>query len=355
MRSTKEYHRALSILTKYPRATLAQLPTPIHRLQNFEKHLNGPELWIKRDDLTGLPGGGNKTRKLEFLVGDAKASGYDTLVSVGAIQSNHARQTAAAAAKTNMKCVLLYCNWTKDAGPYYRKNGNVLLSNLMGAQLFYDEEYRPIDDNGPMEKLKEYLEAEGHKPYMIPGGASEHKLGSLGYMACASEIVNQSRELDIDFDYIVHCTGSSSTQSGLLAGLAAMDEKNHVIGISDDNETENKKKRVLRLANNSLEMTGLSARVKPSDIEIHSFDPNPYGVAEPETFKAMQLFTRSEALLADPVYEGKAVRGLLELAKNGRFDKNSRILFIHLGGNPAVHAYANQYDPIELAKLPFEI
>lgn len=349
----KELQGELGKLSKYPCATLAQLPTPIHRLENFEKHLNGPELWIKRDDLTGLPGGGNKTRKLEFLVGDAISSDYDMLVTVGAIQSNHARQTAAAAAKTGMKCALLYNLWTKDAGPYYRRTGNVHISNIMGAELYIDETERPIEDDGPLDAFKEYLESQGHKPYMMPGGASEHPLGSLGYMACAAEIQRQNMEMGIEFDYIVHCSGSSSTQAGLVAGFAALEMKPLVIGVADDWETEIKKKRVLQLANDTLEMTGIEARVKPGDVEVHSFDKSPYGVTEPETFDAMYLFSRSEGLLVDPVYEGKAIRGLLELAKNGRFESDSKILFIHLGGNPAIHAYANQYKPIELKKISF--
>jgi 1-aminocyclopropane-1-carboxylate deaminase len=349
----KELPGELGKLSKYPCAPLAQLPTPIHPLENFTKHLNGPEAWIKRDDLTGLPGGGNKTRKLEFLVGDAVTSGYDMLVTVGAIRSNHARQTAAAAAKANMKCALLYNAWTEDAGPYYRKTGNVLISSIMGAQLYIDETVRPIEDDGPLEDFKEYLEAQGHKPYIMPGGASEHKLGSLGYMACAAEIHEQCKEVGVHFDYVVHCSGSSSTQAGLVAGFAALGEKTHVIGIADDYETEIKKERVLKLANDSLEMTEIEARVKPDDIEVHSFDKSPYGVTEPDTFDAMYLFSQSEGLLADPVYEGKAIRGLLELTKNGRFEKDSRILFIHLGGNPAIHAYANQYNPVELTKIPF--
>ena len=343
----------LEKLSKYPCAALAQLPTPIHRLENFEKHLNGPKLWIKRDDLTGLPGGGNKTRKLEFLVGDAISSGYDMLVTVGAIQSNHARQTAAAAAKTGMKCALLYNLWTKDAGPYYRKTGNVHISNIMGAELYIDETVRPIEDDGPLDEFIEYLESQGHKPYMMPGGASEHRLGSLGYMACAAEIQKQSMEMGVEFDYIVHCTGSSSTQAGLVAGLAALEMKTKVIGIADDWETEIKKKRVYQLAKDTLEMTGINAVVRQEDIEVYSFDKSPYGVTESKTFEAMYSFSRSEGLLADPVYEGKAVRGLLELADEGRFELGSRILFIHLGGNPAIHAYANQYKPIELNKVSF--
>ncbi len=349
----KELLGELNKLSKYPCFALAQLPTPIHPLENFSKHLNGQEIWIKRDDLTGLEGGGNKTRKLEFLVGDALKKGADMLFTVGAIQSNHTRQTAASAAKSNLKCALLHCAWTADAGPLYRKVGNILLSSMMGAELYYDPTIRPIEDQGPLDEMVEYLESQGHKPYLIPAGASEHKLGSFGYMACASEIVKQSREQGIHFDYVVHTTGSSSTQAGLVAGFVALGEKTRVIGISDDYETEIKKGRVLELANEALAEAGISCRVDASDIEIHAFDQSVYGVTEDATFEAMYLMSRTEGLVSDPVYEGKAIRGLMELSRNGRFEKGSKVLLMHIGGSPVVHAYANQYKPIELKKLPF--
>ena len=170
----------LARLEQLPRATLALLPTPIQSLENFAALLGGPELWMKRDDLTGLEGGGNKTRKLEFLVGNALSQGADMLVTVGAIQSNHTRQTAAAAAKAGLKCALLHCFWTRDAGPYYRSVGNVLLSHLMGADLYIQETERPIEDQGPLEQFMTHLRGQGHTPYLIPGGASEHRLGSMG-------------------------------------------------------------------------------------------------------------------------------------------------------------------------------
>ena len=278
-------------LEKRPRANLAQLPTPLHHLRNFSQQFDDQEIWIKRDDLTGLEGGGNKTRKLEYLVGDALESGHDMLVTIGAIQSNHTRQTAAAAAKCGLKCALLHFGWTEDAGPHYRTVGNILLSHTMGADLYVDETPRPIEDQGPLEEFCEYLRDLGHRPYLIPGGASEHRLGSFGYMKCAAEIVGQSKDLDLRFDYIVHCTGSSSTQSGLLAGLAALGEKIRVVGIADE-----------------------------------------------ETLNAIRLLAETEGIIADPVYEAKAVRGLLSIAKEGYFQSGSRILLMHLGGSPAIHA-----------------
>ena len=344
--------KLLLALDKVPRAALAQLPTPMHRLNNFGELLGRVELWVKRDDLTGLEGGGNKTRKLEFLVGDAIDSGADMLVTVGAIQSNHTRQTAAAAAKCKMKCALLHIGWTGDAGPMYRQVGNILLSSIMGAELFLDETEISIEDESPLSEFCDYLRKRGHLPYLIPPGASEHRLGSLGYMACAAEIVKQCMEQDVHFDYIVHCSGSSSTQAGLIAGFAAINENIHVIGVSDDHETRIKKERVTRLSNAALEELGMSVRISPTDVEVIAEDQRPYGVAEPETFDAIRLLARTEGLIADPVYEGKALRGLLALAKAGRFDTGSRILLLHLGGTPAVHAYANQFGSPDFSQFP---
>lgn len=341
----------LQSVLERPRAQLAQLPTPIHPLENFGKELNGPELWIKRDDLTGLAGGGNKTRKLEFLVGDAIESGADTLATIGAIQSNHTRQTAAAAAKSGLNCALIHCAWTKDAGPGYRQTGNILLSSMMGATLYLDDKERPIEDEGPLTEFVEHLAQNGQTPYLIPGGASDHRLGSLGYMVCAAEIVDQSNALGISFDYVVHCSGSGSTQSGLVAGFAALKEKTRVIGIADDDETEIKKARVLRLANDALLEVGLSTQVHSTDVEIVAADKSPYGVADEDTFRAIDRFAQTEGLVSDPVYEGKAIRGLLELDQQGRFEADSRVLLMHLGGTIGIHAYASQFGPINLSKF----
>ena len=339
-------------LSNWPTADLTLLPTPIHPLKNFGKLLDGQDLWIKRDDLTGLEGGGNKTRKLDFLVGDALAKGADMLVTVGAIQSNHTRQTAAAAAKANMKCALLHYGWTKDAGPNYRKVGNIFLSSMIGADLYLDETVRPIEDQGPLDEFVDYLRSQGHKPYLIQGGASDHELGTLGYLQCAQEIAEQTEQRGFQFDYIIHCTGSSSTQAGLVAGMAALGQKTRVIGISDDDETSIKRERVQKLANDTLCITGIEALVISDDIEIIAADKSHYGVSDESTLDAIKLFAKKEALIADPVYEGKAIRGLLELSKQGRFEKGAKILLMHLGGSPAIHAYTNHFDPVDLMPLP---
>jgi 1-aminocyclopropane-1-carboxylate deaminase len=337
-------------IAEQPRVSLAQLPTPLHPLQNYSRLL-GLDLWIKRDDLTGLVGGGNKTRKLEFLVGDALRVGADTLVTIGALQSNHTRQTAAAAARSGLRCVLLHSGWTRDAGEFYRQTGNILLSSLMGAELYVDETPRPIDDQSPLTELTRRLEAEGRRVYAIPGGASEHPLGSLGYMVCAAEIVQQAEALGRSFDYIVHCTGSSSTQAGLLAGLRTLGVDTRVVGIADDEETLIKQARVRKLANDSLALLGLDTRVSEDDVTVIAVDQSTYGVADARTLDSIRQFATAEGLMADPVYEGKALRGLRDLAEQGYFEAGSRILLMHLGGTPAVHAYANQFGTPQLRDI----
>lgn len=329
-------------LQAVPRTRLAVLPTPIHTLDRLTTHLGGPQLWIKRDDLTGLAGGGNKTRKLEFLVGDALDTGADTLVTVGAVQSNHTRQTAAAAARVGLHCALLHNGWAPPPGPHYRSVGNLLLSGLMGAELHLDDTIRHIDDPGELDTLTDQLRQRGRRPYLIPGGASDHPLGGYGYAACAAEIVTQAATLGVAFDYVVHCTGSSGTQAGLLAGFAALGATTRVIGISDDNERQAKQIRVLRLANATLKRLGHTTRVNPSDVEVVVADPHPYGVATEGTIEAIQLLACTEGIIADPVYEGKAVHGLLRLISTGRLHRDHQVLLMHLGGTPAVHAWADR-------------
>lgn len=331
----------LRTLPDRPRAQLTTLPTPLHPLHRLTQRLDGPEIWIKRDDLTGLAGGGNKTRKLEFLVGDALQAGADTLVTVGAVQSNHTRQTAAAAARVGLDCALLHNAWVPEPGDTYRRAGNVLLSELLGARLYLDETERPVGDPGRLAALAQRLQHDGRRPYVIPGGASDHRLGGLGYVVCAAEIATQASELGLGgFDAIVHCTGSSSTQAGLLAGFVALGIGTRVIGVSDDDEVERKRERVLRIANATMDELELTAPVK--DAEVIVADPNPYGVASPDTLDAIRLFACTEGLMADPVYEGKAIRGLIDLVERGALHKGQRVLLVHLGGTHGVHGYADR-------------
>ena len=335
-------------LSGLPRFALAQLPTPLHPLRNFGQLLNGPELWMKRDDLSGLEGGGNKTRKLEFLTGDALGKGGDMLVTVGAIQSNHTRQTAAAAAKAGMKCALLHCAWTKDAGPNYRHVGNILQSHIFGAELYIDETERPIEDQGPLDEFMAHLRAQGHRPYLIPGGASEHPLGSMGYMNCAIELAMQMQQTGVFFDHLVHTTGSSSTQAGLVAGFKALGVPTKIIGIADDGETAIKTRRVRELANEALAVLELPELVEENDVTVIASNDADYGYADDAIKEGIRLMATKEGLIADPVYEGRAIRGLLDLAAQNRFASDAKILLMHLGGSPAVHAYAGQFGDIAL-------
>lgn len=337
-------------IARFPRARFAQLPTPLHKLENLSRVL-GIDLWIKRDDLTGFEGGGNKTRKLEFIVADAIEAKADTLVTIGALQSNHTRQTAAAAARMGLKCALLHTGWTRDAGEFYRSAGNLLISDLMGAELFVDETPRPIEDESPLQDFAARLRAEGRQPYVIPGGASDHCLGSLGYMNCAMELVEQSAQLGLSFDYLVHCSGSGSTQSGLLAGFCALQASIKVVGIADDEETEIKAARVRALANDTLEMLGLTERVARDEVSVLSVDQSPYGQADDLTLECIRDFASNEGLIADPVYEGKAIRGLVDLTRSGFFPKGAQVLLMHLGGSPAIHAYANKFGVPKLKNI----
>jgi 1-aminocyclopropane-1-carboxylate deaminase len=334
--------RSLQDLTQWPRTRLACLPTPLHPLRRLSSELGGPELWIKRDDLSGLAGGGNKTRKLEFLVADALQFGSTVLVTVGAIQSNHTRQTAAAAARVGLDCVLLHNNWVPATGSSYRRVGNVLLSDLLGAHLYYDPAERAVGDEGKLGALAEHLRTEGHVPYVIPCGASDHRLGGFGYVACAAEIALQAQDLGLEFDYVVHCTGSSSTQAGLLAGFAALTSHTRVIGVADDDEITDKVERVLRLANATLAELGFAATLSRSDVTVVSADPSPYGVAASKTIDAMRFLARTEGIVVDPVYEGRSMLGLIELIRDGVLRSGDRVLFLHMGGTPAVHGYDEQ-------------
>ena len=328
--------------------TLANLPTPIQRLSRLSERLGGPEIWLKRDDLTGLPGGGNKTRKLEFLVGDAVKQGCDTLVTIGAIQSNHTRQTAAAAAKAGLACALLHCHWAPDGGPHYRQVGNVLLSGLLGAELYLDDEPRPVGDETTLGALAASLRARGRKPFVIPCGGSDMRLGGVGYTVCAAEIAQWSRAEGLEFDAVVHTTGSSSTQAGLVAGFAALGIKTRVIGVADDDEANEKRLRVLRLARQTVDELQLSVDIRASDVEVIVSDTSPYGVASPSIVGAIRLLAETEGVISDPVYEGRAIRGLMDLIEAGTLVRGQRVLLVHLGGLPAVDAFADSLWRVEL-------
>ena len=320
----------------FARVDLCHQPTPIEPMERLQKQLSGPQLFIKRDDCTGLATGGNKTRKLEFLLGEALAQGADTLVTQGAVQSNHVRQTAAAACKFGLKCHALLERRVADAASDYESTGNVFLDELFGATL----EFRPagLDMNAEAEALCQHLRADGAKPYFIPGGGS-NAIGALGYASCAQEIGAQSQELEIDFDYLVVASGSAGTHAGLLAGLQAMGSDLPVLGISVRHPQAKQIAAVHALAEKTLALlNGAALPIDKVMVDDGYVGPG-YGVAAESTLEAIRMAARSEAILLDPVYSAKAMAGLIGLVRSGFFAADAKVLFLHTGGSAALFAY----------------
>lgn len=322
-------------LSPFPRASLTQLPTPIEPLPRLSAHLGGPRLYVKRDDLTGLGLGGNKLRKLEFLLGEARAQGADTVLTVGAMQSNHARQTAAACARLGFDCELILRRGS-HATDAYLNGGNVLLDRLFGAQLHVLEAHESREAR--MAARAESLRGEGRRPYCIPVGGS-CGLGNLGYVVCAEEILLQGAAADVSYTAVVVATGSGGTQGGLLAGMQ-LHGGVPVIGIAVEGTRLEQEALAARQASESLNLLGrsdlgLSAAVTVLDEFVGS------GYARPTDSmrEALSLAARFEGLVLDPVYTGKAFAGFISLACSGRFGKNQSLLFMHTGGAPGLFGY----------------
>ncbi|MEO1538199.1 MAG: D-cysteine desulfhydrase [Pseudomonadota bacterium] len=326
-------------LHRFPRAALCHQPTPIEEMPRLSKLLGGPNLFIKRDDCTGLATGGNKTRKLEFLVGEAQRAGADMLVTQGAVQSNHVRQTAAAAAKFGMKCHVLLERRVPGVDASYEQTGNVLLDTLFGAT----HEFRPpgLDMNAEAETVTAKLRGEGHKPYFIPGGGS-NPTGALGYANCAKEIADHCNDTAQRFDWLVMATGSTGTQAGLVAGFHAMGYALPVMGVSVRQPHDRQVAAVHGLTQRTLEK--LSADPIPVS-EIHVDDGyvgEGYGIPAPSTYEAIHLTARHEGILLDPVYSAKGMAGLFGMIRDGFFKPSDRVLFLHTGGATALFAYEDQ-------------
>lgn len=333
-------------LARFPRYRLAFLPTPLHPLKRLSAYLGGPEIWVKRDDCTGLAGGGNKTRKLEFFIADALAKGADTIVTVGGIQSNHTRQTAAAAAAAGLRCELLQMNWVPSDDERYDTVGNILFSRLLAAQLNLPERRCTVGESEPeFDEILERLRGEGRRPYAIPGGGSDHPLGGLGYVLCAHELTVQAKQLDISFDTVVHATSSGSTQAGLVAGFHALGAPVRVIGIDVNDDPAFLREVVPSLTAQTLAQIGRTPDRYPADrIAIRADYMGPgYGLPGPGTCAAIRTMASLEGILLDPVYEGKAVEGLIDLVRRGDIVSGERVLYLHLGGAPALHAYASLF------------
>jgi L-cysteate sulfo-lyase len=330
-----------------PRVRLAHLPTPLEPLDRVSKLWGGPRLWIKRDDCTGVSTGGNKVRKLEFVLADAVAKGADTVITAGARQSNHSRQTAAAAARLGLKCHLVLWNMTGFGDRQYLQNGNVLLDRLHDATIHELSGPDGGQDvltylNSEVDKLTQRLKEQGARPYAIPVGAS-NPIGALGYAECAREIVAQARDLGVKFDAIVHRSGSAGTQAGLVAGLAVMGEPISVIGIGGGKAPKDLEELVFQMATETASLLGKPSAVKRSSVV--ATDPNPiqYGHLTREVADVIRLFARTEGILVDPAYTGPALVGLIELIRQGKFKRDSNVVFIHTGGTAALFGYVDSF------------
>lgn len=324
-------------LARFPRVFLAHLPTPLEKLDRLSKELGGPEIWIKRDDCTGMSTGGNKTRKLEFLMAEALAQGADTVITQGATQSNHARQTAAFSAKLGLACHILLEDRTGSNDANYNTNGNVLLDHLHGATT--SKRAGGMDMAVEMELLADRLRAEGRKTYIIPGGGS-NPTGALGYVNCAFELVGQANDRGLVIDHIVTATGSAGTQAGLITGLKALNAGIPLLGIGVRAPKEKQEESVFNLAQRTAEKLGCPGVVQRGDVVANTdYVGAGYGIPRADTLEAIRMFAQLEAILLDPVYSGKGAAGLIDLVRKGHFKKGERVVFLHTGGAAGLFGY----------------
>lgn len=328
-------------LARFPRLHFAHLPTPLEPLENLTRILGGPEIWIKRDDCTGLAGGGNKTRKLEFLMADAVEQGADTIITQGAVQSNHARQTAAISARVGLECHLLLENRTGSEDLDFLANGNVLLDELYDARL--SDFPAATDMSAAMQELATSLKENGKNPYIIPGGGS-NTIGALGYVNAAFELVGQCNDRGLKIDHIVHATGSTGTQAGLAAGLSAIHSGISLMGISVRATKEAQEENVYKLASATAEKLGSSAALGRDFIVANSdYVGEGYGLPTDGMIEAVEMLARHEGILLDPVYSGKGMAGLIDLVRTGHYRSGERIVFIHTGGAQALPGYRSLF------------
>ncbi|RBP71353.1 1-aminocyclopropane-1-carboxylate deaminase [Brevibacterium celere] len=334
-------------ITDFERYPLTFGPSPVHELKRLSDHLGGARVWAKREDVnSGLAFGGNKTRKLEYIVPDILASGADTLVSIGGYQSNHTRQVAAVAAHLGLKARLVQERWVDWDDPVNDKVGNIELSRIMGADVRLDDAGFDIGIRSSWENAIAEVEAAGGTPYPIPAGASEHRFGGLGFANWAHEVAEQEKELGVFFDTIVVCTVTGSTHAGMIAGFAALEEaggpKRQVIGIDASATLEKTRDQVLRIARNTGELIGLGREITASDVDVRPGWEGPaYGIPDETTVKAIRTTAELEGVILDPVYEGKSMAGLLDLVGDGTIAKDSTVLYAHLGGQLALNAYSS--------------
>ncbi|MBU2668333.1 1-aminocyclopropane-1-carboxylate deaminase [Actinoplanes bogorensis] len=321
-------------------------PSPVHRLDRLTEHLGGAAVWAKREDCnSGIAYGGNKTRKLEYLVADALAQGCDTLVSIGGVQSNHTRQVAAVAARAGLKCVLVQESWVEWPDPVYDKVGNILISRLAGAEVRLVRSEFGIGFKESWEQALRDIEASGGKPYAIPAGASDHKLGGLGFANWAYEVAQQEQELGVFFDTVIVCSVTGSTQAGMIAGFAAIEDAGgrprQVLGIDASAKPAETHAQVARIARNTASLIGLGRDLKDDEIRLDErYHAGVYGIPDETTLEAMRVAARTEGMVTDPVYEGKSMAALIDLVSRGEIGKDSTVLYAHLGGQPALNGYS---------------
>ena len=328
------------LLSRFPRVSLAHLPTPLEYLPRLSKHLGGPDIYVKRDDCTGLGTGGNKTRKLEFLVADAIEKKADVIITQGAVQSNHARQTAAAACKVGMECELIFEKRVEDADDAYKHSGNVLLDRVFGANI--SEVDKGSDMNAAMEALAEELRGKGKTPYIVPGGGS-NVIGALGYIDCALEFMSQANRDGLVIDHVVHATGSAGTQAGLIVGLKATSSNIPLLGIGVNAPKDAQEEKVWKLAVETADYVGAPGCVQREDIVANcDYVGDGYGVPTESMNDAVMLLARLEGLLFDPVYSGKGLAGMIDLITTGYFAGAKSIVFIHTGGSVGLFGYSAQ-------------
>ncbi|NIR31467.1 MAG: 1-aminocyclopropane-1-carboxylate deaminase [Gammaproteobacteria bacterium] len=336
----------IKLTERFDRYPLMFGPTPIEKLQRLSDHLGGGvEIYAKRDDCnSGLAFGGNKIRKLEYLVPDAIARNCDTLVTIGGVQSNHTRQVAAVAAKLGMKCRLVQESWVPFNDAVYDRVGNILMSRVMGAEIEFVDAGFDIGIRESWERAIEDVKARGGKPYAIPAGASVHPLGGLGYVGFAEEVREQEAELGFEFDYVVVCTVTGSTHAGMVVGFAADGRQRNVIGIDASATPEQTHAQVLEIARNTAALVRLDRELTADDVVLKTEYAYPsYGVPSDETNEAIRLCARTEGMMTDPVYEGKSLQGLIDLVRKDFFPAGSKVLYAHLGGVPAINAYSYIY------------
>lgn len=330
-----------SALAAFPRVRLGHFPTPLEPMDRLTEHLGGPRFWVKRDDCTGLSSGGNKTRKLEFLMADALGEGADTIITQGATQSNHARQTAAAAARLGMACHILLEDRTGSADPEYTLSGNVFLDRLHGATVA--KRRGGADMTAEMELLAVELRAAGRKPYVIPGGGS-NSTGALGYVNCALELCEQSATMGLKIDALIHATGSAGTQAGLVAGLAALESDIELLGIGVRAPRDKQESMVFELAKRTGARIGCEEAIRREDVRANcDYVGAGYGIPTQGMVESVRLLAELEGLLFDPVYSGKGLDGLIDLTRKGAFGDMENVVFLHTGGSAALFGYTGAF------------